>query len=259
MKKLSLLIATLLTVMTLSPLNIMVINAKAVGSTGIISLEQNIIKTEQHVLPILMYHSISDHPIGLEYLSVRSCDFNSQMKYLMENNYTPLDLNQIHLARYYKKPIIITFDDGYRDNYLVAYSILKEYGFKATIMLIVNNINRSGYMSQAQIKKMSDLISFQCHTASHCDLYKTPEKDYYKEYITSKSNLEAIAGKPVYALSYPFGRYNDSLIRLLSEHYQVALCSNPGFYNEKDGPYKLRRITIRREDTLEDFINKIEP
>lgn len=234
-----------------------------VGTKAICASEgftlKNYMDDKEHVLPILMYHSISDYPIGLEYLSVRSCDFRSQLQYLAENNYTPLDLNQIHLAQYYEKPIIITFDDGYLDNYLVAYPILKEYGFKASIMLIVNSINRKGYINQSQIREMSDLISFQCHTASHCDLYKTPAKDYFKEYIESKNNLEAITGKPVYALSYPFGKYNDTLIRMLSEHYQIAICSDPGFYKDKDGPYKLRRITIRREDSLEDFIHKIKP
>lgn len=256
-KKLFLLISLLIAVITLSPLNISLIKFKPAGTLGTILDDWK--DTEQHALPILTYHSISDVPIGLDYLSVRSCDFESQIKYLMENGYTPLYVDQLDIADYYQKPIIITFDDGYQDNYLVAYQILKQYGFKATIFIVVNNINRVGFLTDTQIQEMSDLISFQCHTASHCDLYKTPEKDYYNEYIASKTNLEAITNKPVYALSYPFNKYNDKVIRLLSQHYNYALTTNPGLYSKNDGAYRMKRISIRRSDTLIDFINKIEP
>jgi hypothetical protein len=76
-------------------------------------------------VPILYYHSISDQPVGIRELSVATKDFEAQMRYLAKNGYTAIDFAELDHFTSFEKPVIITLDDGYADNYTNAYPVLK--------------------------------------------------------------------------------------------------------------------------------------
>jgi peptidoglycan/xylan/chitin deacetylase (PgdA/CDA1 family) len=206
-------------------------------------------------VPILMYHSISDNAVGIADLSVTAKSFEKQMRYLSDNGYTPIYFDQLDQLSQYKKPILITFDDGYTDNYTNAYPILKKYNFKSTIFMITNAIDRSGYLSRDEIQEMGDLISFQSHTVDHLKMNLLNLKQVEYECAESKSALSEITGKPVYVIAYPNGCFNDSVISIASKYYSYGVTTLTGFNSSYTEKYELRRFGISRSYDLDKFIS----
>ncbi|MHB1153342.1 MAG: polysaccharide deacetylase family protein [Eubacteriales bacterium] len=211
----------------------------------------------QNVVPILMYHAIEEKPWGMEQLFVRDSEFEKQIKYLSDNGYTPILFDDLENYESYKNPVIITFDDGYRDNYYNAYPILKKYNFKAVVFLIVNCLNSPEYLSKEQISEMKDIISFQSHTLNHFLLTKINNKALETECLSSKSIIEELTGVQVNVLSYPYGKYSQAVIETVSGYYDYAVTTKSGYYDKTNDNYKIKRIRIQRSDTLKSFINKL--
>ena len=215
-------------------------------------------KTYLDNIPVLMYHSISDKPIGLTELSVTTQDFDKQMKYLSDNGYTPIFLDGLDYAYMISKPIFITIDDGYADNYEYAYPILKKYNFRATIFMISNMVDKPGYLSASQIHQMEDVISFQSHTVDHTKLDKLSAKDIDREFSESQKALANLTQKPVYALAYPYGTYTNDVLTTAAKYYQCAVTTKRGLMKTSDGKYLIKRIEIFRSDTLTSFVTKVK-
>lgn len=211
----------------------------------------------QKNIPVLMYHAIEENPWGLEQLFVRTSEFEKQIKYLSDNGYTPIIFDDLINYESYKNPILITFDDGYSDNYYNAYPILKKYNFKAVVFLIVNNLDSPRYLSKEQIKEMKDIVSFQSHTLNHLELDKINGKTLENECALSKSEIEELTGIPVNTLSYPFGHYTQTTINTVSRYYDYAVTIRTGYYNKNNNNYQIKRIRIQRSDTLKNFITKL--
>jgi peptidoglycan/xylan/chitin deacetylase (PgdA/CDA1 family) len=201
-------------------------------------------------VPVLNYHSISDVPIGISILSVTTGNFDKQMKYLLDNGYTPIHLNEN--PSHYSKPVVITFDDGYADNYFSAYPILKKYNIKATIFIITGTVDTPGYLTTEQIKSM-ELISFQSHTVSHRLLTTLSEAQIISELWESQIFLTRLTGKHVFALCYPVGKYNDLVMTLTSRYYRCAVTIQSGIGTELLGNYHILRPFVSRNDSIEDF------
>ena len=211
-------------------------------------------QAEQTRVPILLYHSVRDTPVGIPELSVSTEAFDEQMQYLSDHGYTSIDLTQLKTCSPEEKPVVITFDDGYCDNYSNAYPILKKYHMRATIFLITKLINQDGYLSADEIKSMEDLVSFQSHTVDHerLDLLSLRQVKY--ECAASQKALCTLTGKPVYALSYPNGHFNAQDSKMASSYYNYAVTTLQGFNTRHTNPYHLKRSAVSRFDTLSDFI-----
>ena len=205
-------------------------------------------------IPVLNYHSVSDVPVGIGILSVTADNFDKQMKYLMDNGYTPIHLNDNPI--YYEKPVIITFDDGYADNYHVAYPILEKYNFKATIFVITGAVDTPGYLTSGQIKSMP-LVSFQSHTVSHRQLTELSEEQLLSELWESQIFLSRLTGKQAFALCYPYGKYNNQVIALTSRYYRCAMTTQSGIETTILGNYRILRPFVSRNDTLSDFMTDL--
>ena len=128
-------------------------------------------ENEDIPITILNYHKVDNMNIAL---SVLPEDFDRQMAYLKENGYNTINTDQLYDymvngAELPENPIMITFDDGYEDNYQNAYPILKKYGFTGTIFIITDFVsNQPNYLTWEQIKEMkANGMDFQSHTASH--------------------------------------------------------------------------------------------
>lgn len=208
-------------------------------------------------VPILIYHSISDIPIGLKQLSVSAKDFEKQIRYIKEQGYTPIFFSELKDFKIFRKPIIITFDDGYKDNFSKAYPILKEYSCKATIFLIANTINKPGYLSENEIAEMKRLVSFQSHTLSHPELDKVSNMRLEKELMQSKEIISAITKEPVYVLSYPCGAFNGRVLKAAERYYDYAVSTKYGYYKADSGRFNIHRIQILRSFSPSDFASAI--
>ncbi len=212
---------------------------------------------KQQNLTILMYHSINDTAIGMPELSVKADAFDEQMHYLAENGYTPIFLDELDELSNYNNPIVITFDDGYADNYTYAYPILKKYNMKATVFMVSGYIDSGGFLTKSQIAEMRDLISFQSHTVEHCKLSELSLEQVNEQCILSKEALSSVTKKPVYAISYPYGLYTADVSRIASKYYNCAVTTTYGYNTADSDRYQLNRIAISREDKLQDFISKL--
>lgn len=220
-------------------------------------------KDNAYDIPILMYHQIGENVKPNQYgIFVSAKNFEEQMKYLKSAGYTPIHFDEFHKIKNIKKPIIITFDDGLRNN-MIAYDILKNledntFKPKATIFMIGSRIGRSQYLTEEQIKEISDsgIISIQSHTMTHPffnDKENTGSIDLTEEIRGSKLLLEEITGKKVTAFAYPYGSYNSKVIDEVKKYYDYAVTTKSGIANTKDNSYELVRVRVSFDTTLEEF------
>ena len=209
----------------------------------------------QYVVPILMYHSVSPAAQPANALAVRDSTFARQMRFLKEHHYQVLPLETLAgLIREKKqippKAIAITLDDGYKDNYLYAFPILKKYNLPATVFIIINEVGRpqNDRLSWEEIKQMqeSGIITFGSHTFGPDPLIKIrSEVDLKSEIFDSKRILEEKLGRPVTFFSYPEGMFNGKIRQLVVEAgYQGAVATNPGRGYSSVDVFALKRLRI---------------
>lgn len=204
-------------------------------------------------IPVLAYHKVDiPDPSSPFLISLTAENFRSHLKYLYDHNITPISLDRLLSVEKgsEKNYVAITFDDGYRDNYLAAYPILQDFNFVATIFLLASFVgktaNQRHYLTQSQIKEMQKYgISFQSHTCTHPNLTQISEQEVKKELEESRKILEDILDEPVRHLSYPYGAYNDKIMRIASEaKYEAAYAAghapNTRFARERFDGSKLK-------------------
>lgn len=211
-------------------------------------------------VPILCYHGILDVPWGISNLFVRVSDFEEQMKYLSEAGYTPIFASEIASANNYEKPIIITFDDGYKDVYTNAFPILQKYNIKANLYMISGWLGGDVYMTAEMTKEMSNspLIEIGSHTVSHKPLANLSVTEIEYELSESKRTLETLLGKEMKVIAYPTGSFDSRVIEIARKYYQYGLSTIDGKENPNNlNTYSLRRIYVNRNETIEQFKNSI--
>ena len=215
-------------------------------------------KSLKKSLPILYYHAINDNITGLEELFVSPSEFDRQMQYLKQNNYDAISFAQLKYISKIPKPVIITFDDGYEDNYRYAYPILKKYGFTATIFICSDVIDKPLFLKTVQIQEMKDFISFQSHTVSHRRLSELKDDEIEYELRESKKAIEEITGCKIDVLAYPYGDYNVKVINIAKKYYNYAVVSGGGLYHEGDNNYEIKRVYVPRDLNIDSFIKKLK-
>ncbi|MEN8907053.1 MAG: polysaccharide deacetylase family protein [Clostridiales bacterium] len=207
--------------------------------------------------PILYYHCVSDDIFGMDELFVSPEEFDNQMNYLYKNNFDVITFSDIANVNIYKKPIIITFDDGYENNYTEAYPILKKYNFKASIFLTYNFIGRKNYLSKKQITKMTNLINFQGHTLNHLDLRTLSKKELEDELVLSKQKLSDLTNQKINVFAYPTGYFNDTVIDMTKKNYDYAVTNQSGLFSLQKDNFLIKRIYIPRNVSIQTFSNKL--
>lgn len=178
-------------------------------------------------VPVLMYHVIGNPPSEKSpygYLCVSPEAFDQQMKYLKQQGYTFLFPNEIYYADSCHKPIIVTFDDGYDNNYYWAYRIAKKYNAKITIYMVGDYLDKPGYLSSVQLREMtqSRIVNIGSHTMSHKDLSLLNSQELKYEFEESKRKLEQAVGKEIMDISYPFGKFSAAVIEEAKKYYKNA-------------------------------------
>lgn len=214
-----------------------------------------IVLKNNYVVPIAMYHSVTPDATFANRLTVSAETFERQMRFLKTHHYNVLSLEELAgLIKEKKKipprAIVITFDDGYKNNFTYAFPILKKYKLKATMFIIINEVGRvqNDRLSWDQIKAMRDsgLIFFGSHALGPDPLVKIKSEDSLKkEIFNSKKILEAKLGRQINAFSYPEGRFNDKIRQLvIAGGYKVAVATNPGKNYPDDDVFALKRLRI---------------
>ena len=206
-------------------------------------------------IPIPTYHCIDNAVWGYKNMFVSPGTFDEQMKYLKDQGYSTITFSDLDRINTIKKPILITFDDGYEDNYTNAYPILKKYGFKATIFLICDAIGKPKYLKLSQIRQMKDCIDFQSHTITHPHLANLSPNKIEFELSHSKNQLETLLNKKIDVIAYPYGSYNATVVNIAKKYYTYALTTHFGkFYDSIGNDYQIKRMEILDKTNFPEFV-----
>lgn len=216
-------------------------------------------------IPVLMYHSIAYEKGNA--LRIPKDKFRLQMKYLKDNGYTTLTLNDLYSNIVFcsplpEKPIVLTLDDGYVDNYINALPVLKEFNFKATVFMITSCIDRDKrYLTSAQLKEMdSSGMDIESHTISHPELNKLSYDKQLAELKDSKAVLEKFLNREVPYLAYPYGKFNDDTLKITEAlGYKMAFSTITGYASKSNGLYKLHRLYVSNDYSMDHFKRMVCP
>ncbi len=223
----------------------------------------------------------------MKHISVSPEVFAAQMKYLADNSFQVISLDDLLQWKETNHPIppkciILSFDDGFEDNYLHAFPVVAKYSFKAVLSVITVFINsqkpfswikqsvaskRTGRpvglpLKSQQLKEMSENgITIASHTRSHLSFSRLEKKRVAEEVFLSKKELEEIVGKRVKYLAYPYGswgNFNDRDKKIVrSAGYEAALSTKVGRNDLNSDFYELNRIPIFNIDGLSNFKRKV--
>ena len=229
---------------------------------------------------ILAYHSVSE---GRQYqLTVRVNDFEHQMSWLYHHGYRSMTLAEFMSQTIEKgeRIVIITFDDGYADNYAFAFPVLKRYGFVATIFLVSDYVNTDHVfwwdvskmttpadhtlhqsLTWEQVHEMAaDGIEFGSHTCTHPkQLTNLSPKQRWEEIARSRENLSVKLKRNIFSFCYPRGDLNPAVVQMVEKAgYGCAVVTPP-----RTGiplcRYTLRRVGIYYHNTPLLFRLKMTP
>lgn len=223
-------------------------------------------------VPVLMYHYISVPPEDADVyrtdLSVEPAVFAEQMAYLAANGYTTIDFYELAQAISDKidlppKPVILTFDDGYADNYANAFPILQQYGFTGTFFVVTEFIDRGyeGYMTWEMVQEMAAAgHRFEPHSRNHPDLRDRDRDFLIWQMLGPQETLAHHLGYTPRFFSYPSGRYDDAAAGMLNElGFWGAVTTMGGKWHGFEDRYEWTRLRIRHDTPLVEFIDLIDP
>lgn len=221
-------------------------------------------------IPILTYHSVDSNG---SVISVSKEIFRDQISCLADQGYKTISLKTFieslkNGSRQNKREVVLTFDDGYRNNYTSVFPILKKHDFTATIFLPTgfigktakwgekSSISKMPLLSWEEIKEMSEAnMDFGAHTINHIDLTSASEIRMKEEIAGSKKIIEDSLGKPVDFFCYPYGKTSPKVEAIVRNLGFSGGCSiRYGIKNTIQDQYCLKRIGTARFSTHLDFV-----
>lgn len=233
-------------------------------------------------MPVIMYHRVvkEQSEAGIHGTYVTLDKFRAQLQYLKDNGYQTVTFSELADNRYKQrfargnKWVMLTFDDGYEDNYTTAFPVLKEFGFKANIFLVADRAYNSwdadvtppaqaerhfNLMKPDMVKEMMDYgIEFGAHTLSHPRLSQIPLADAQHEIVESKRQLEELYQRPFTVFAYPYGDLNEDVKKMVANAgFICAFATDSGSVSWDHDLYQIRRIAIFPGNSLHTFKRKV--
>jgi peptidoglycan/xylan/chitin deacetylase (PgdA/CDA1 family) len=212
-------------------------------------------------VPILMYHYVDEIPPATgpdsPDLTVSPAQFEAEMDYLAVNGYHPVTLEEVYAAMAGRgqlpaKPVAITFDDGGRDNYTVAFPILQKHGFRATFFVITGFVGNRACMDWDQLRTMHAAgMAIESHTVTHPDLRALDAARLAEELSRSRDALAEELGEDALILSYPQGRYNATVIAAAqAAGYRAAVTTRLWWTSSSPSCYEWQRTQVSPGESL---------
>ena len=218
------------------------------------------------VIPILMYHHVGVPDASADSirrdLSVSPARFEAQLRHLVERGYQPITLTDLamHLQvgrALPAKPVVLTFDDGFEDQYSNAYPLLKKYGFVGTFFVITRfaDEERPEYMSWSEIEFLhAKGMEIGSHSYTHPSLWGKSYDYLVWQVLGSREAIEARTQESVRFFSYPSGQYDQLTIDVLkSAGYWGAVTVEAGSLQSSETPFEMKRIRVRGTYDINDF------
>ncbi|MBN2468935.1 MAG: polysaccharide deacetylase family protein [Deltaproteobacteria bacterium] len=245
-------------------------DALTAGATVIIplrSFNRGGLKADGYqTVPVLCYHNFSTNQP--DKLTVSEAAFEEQMKFLHDNGYSVITMDQLLDFLDFKIPlpdksVVISIDDGWITGFTIAYPVLKKYNFPATYFIYTDFIGAKKALSWTNIKELVDNgFAVQAQSKSHRNLSLAKENESFKDYVEAikteltepQRAIKEHTNKECTYLAYPYGATNKLVIALLKKHgyrgaFTVQQGPNPFFVDN----YLINRTLIYGTHTLEEF------
>jgi peptidoglycan/xylan/chitin deacetylase (PgdA/CDA1 family) len=228
-------------------------------------------------VPVLMYHAVipaAENPDPNNGSIINLETFEQHMAHLHDEGYYAASLEELELYVHGiiglpEKTVVITFDDGYENNYTHAYPVLERYGLRASLFVIGTFIREDGerpkpgmpvYLSKGQMEEMSSVFDYHSHTHN---LHRKEEK-YCAKPIPATDDPEVLAadiavmkslGFDTPYFAYPYGYFTHDMVGTLIENgYRMAFTTREGFVQPGDHPMYLPRIGLRSDSDLSEAL-----
>lgn len=225
----------------------------------------------EEAVPILMYHAVADDPSkAARRLSVTPAAFARQMEVLAARGRTPLTTRQLAAAwrdgrPLPARPVLVTFDDGYEGVHRHALPVLRAHGFGASVFASTGWLRGrtagdlapgapDRMLSFDQARELADSgVEIGGHSHSHPQLDQIGDERLWFEVLRCKEILTEELGAPPVSFAYPYGYSSRRVRRSVRQEFAVSLAVGNALATRAQGPYALRRVTVRRGTGIEEF------
>jgi len=180
-------------------------------------------------IPVLMYHKIGDPPAGskLKPLWVSQEKFRKQMAYLSDEGFHPVTFKDVYdhwdgKSTLPSQPVVISFDDGYVNNYTEAFPVLRDFGFRATIFVVVQTVGWENHWHDPKLEERISMITWAqlkelqragweigSHTMGHPHLTELPLDNVSDEMVRSRKIIGDFLDETPETFAYPYGNGED--------------------------------------------------
>jgi peptidoglycan/xylan/chitin deacetylase (PgdA/CDA1 family) len=222
------------------------------------------------IVPVLCYHNIGPEHKGR--LLMAASKFAEEMRYLKDRGYRVISMREFlefseGKRQLPRKAVVLTFDDGYKSFREFAEPILKQLGFTATLFVYTDFVGAGrNALSWRDLKELQDAgFDIEAHSKTHADLRRKPgegEGEYaarIRAELGQPQNLfRQHLGRPATILAYPYGAWDDDLLKLLDDYgYRAAFTVRRESSSAFVSPQKIHRSQVYGEMTIEDFARNL--
>ncbi len=226
-----------------------------------------------HEIPVLMYHRVTDEPVkGSKYnVFITKDNLRNHLVFLRNQGFETVTFGDFLQRKLPKKPIVLTFDDGYEDMDRNLLPLLREFQMKAVVYVLGDRKHRINFwdtskgepeatlLSAEQIRELSESgwVEIGAHSLSHRKLTELPIVEMEKEVKESKKNLEELLDKPVHSFAYPYGDLNGEVKRAVREAgYSFGIAVGTGPTRIGADLMEIRRVHMFPDTAGFDFLKK---
>ncbi len=221
------------------------------------------------LVPILMYHLVGRETLerngrSLSRFNVTAADFEAQLLLLKQLGYHSVTVSEIAAALEGKatlpqRPVAITFDDGWREQYDVAFPILQRYGMRATFFVSTSFIGYPRFITWEELAEMRDAgMEIASHGRKHINLADADDQEAWREVARSREVLEEKLGVPAVSFAYPYGGFRKGLPAMLERAgYRVAVGLGSSSIQPPERRYYLRRMEVSGLQSLKVFLDRL--
>ena len=224
-----------------------------------------------------MFLTLSYHIINRaisDRIAISEEAFEQQLEYLRVHGYTTLSLEQVIADINGKqdappRSLLLTFDDGYADNAKVVLPLLQAYDMHATLFIITGYIGQSNrwntracydtqHMTWDEVRRWhASGNDVGGHSHLHHCMTRLSYGELQETVLLNKRLLEKESGITPRAFAYPYGRFNQTIIDVIRQHYEIAFATDDGEWNASVHPYVINRLTISPMWTIEEFVRSL--
>jgi peptidoglycan/xylan/chitin deacetylase (PgdA/CDA1 family)/glycosyltransferase involved in cell wall biosynthesis len=233
-------------------------------------------------IPVLMYHKVPDKPINTEHrIFVTRNNFRKHLRFFKFRGLTSITFKDYlafsngsrSIREFPRKPFIITFDDGYKDNYLNMLPLTRKYGFKGVLFLLGDFSVTENFWNTGEDKEAGQLMTYEqkkafvehgweigAHTLTHSDLTKLEGEKIKNEIVLSKTLLEEKLGTEVVSFAYPYGYYNSEIKKIVKEAgLTFGIATDTGGMAIEEDRFAIFRVNMFPEEGLLQLYKKTSP